>query len=247
MDRRPSTFTTAAAQTTQTRTLRLVEHVMPEQEQSYLEWSREIGDVHANFVQAHDPDSWSSVVMIRDRAFGSRRAIRYIKIFRFPDDATIEAWLASAERREQIRRGQALGLDVDDSDLTRQFQRRSVEESFPIFDMFTEDGAGCGRERVASACLIGMQVYCLVTLYTYVLRFVPGFTDLHFQWQLLCTIPEVVATIETLTNRVVVRAARKVGLLATPPAKWGGAPTLMAPPPTLPKKKGGAPRAAPPV
>lgn len=67
-----------------------------------MEWSREIGDVHANFVQAHDPDSWSSVVMIRDRAFGRRRAIRYIKIFRFPDDATIEAWLASAERREQI-------------------------------------------------------------------------------------------------------------------------------------------------
>ena len=62
----------------QIRTLRLVEHVKPEQEQAYLEWSREFSDAHANFIAARDPESWSSVVMIRDRAFG-RNDIRYIK------------------------------------------------------------------------------------------------------------------------------------------------------------------------
>ena len=46
----------------QIRTLRLVEHVRPEQEQAYLEWSREFSDAHANFIAARDPESWSSVV-----------------------------------------------------------------------------------------------------------------------------------------------------------------------------------------
>ena len=36
----------------QIRTLRLVEHVKPEQEQAYLEWSREFSDAHANFIAA---------------------------------------------------------------------------------------------------------------------------------------------------------------------------------------------------
>ena len=40
----------------QIRTLRLVEHVRPEQEQAYLEWSREFSDAHANFIAARDPE-----------------------------------------------------------------------------------------------------------------------------------------------------------------------------------------------
>ena len=102
----------------QIRTLRLVEHVKPEQEQAYLEWSREFSDAHANFIAARDPESWSSVVMIRDRAFG-RNEVRYIKVFRFPDDAIFEAWVASDERREMIRKGQALNFAVDESALER--------------------------------------------------------------------------------------------------------------------------------
>ena len=102
----------------QIRTLRLVEHVRPEQEQAYLEWSREFSDAHANFIAARDPESWSSVVMIRDRAFG-RNEVRYIKVFRFPDDAIFEAWVASDERREMIRKGQALNFAVDESALER--------------------------------------------------------------------------------------------------------------------------------
>ena len=97
---------------------RLVEHVRPEQEQAYLEWSREFSDAHANFIAARDPESWSSVVMIRDRAFG-RNEVRYIKVFRFPDDAIFEAWVASDERREMIRKGQALNFAVDESALER--------------------------------------------------------------------------------------------------------------------------------
>ena len=102
----------------QIRTLRLVEHVKPEQEQAYLEWSREFSDAHANFIAARDSESWSSVVMIRDRAFG-RNEVRYIKVFRFPDDAIFEAWVASDERREMIRKGQALNFAVDESALER--------------------------------------------------------------------------------------------------------------------------------
>ena len=102
----------------QIRTLRLVEHVRPEQEQAYLEWSREFSDAHANFIAARDPESWSSVVMIRDRAFG-RNDVRYIKVFRFPDDAIFEAWTASDERREMIRKGQALNFAVDENALER--------------------------------------------------------------------------------------------------------------------------------
>ena len=102
----------------QIRTLRLVEHVRPEQEQAYLEWSREFSDAHANFIAARDPESWSSVVMIRDRAFG-RNDVRYIKVFRFPDDAIFEAWTASDERREMIRKGLALNFAVDENALER--------------------------------------------------------------------------------------------------------------------------------
>ena len=60
----------------QIRTLRLVEHVRPEQEQAYLEWSREFSDAHANFIAARDPESWSSVVMIRDRLCGNQMSRR---------------------------------------------------------------------------------------------------------------------------------------------------------------------------
>ena len=60
----------------QIRTLRLVEHVKPEQEQAYLEWSREFSDAHANFINERDPESWSSVVMIRDRRCGNQMSRR---------------------------------------------------------------------------------------------------------------------------------------------------------------------------
>ena len=60
----------------QIRTLRLVEHVRPEQEQAYLEWSREFSDAHANFINERDPESWSSVVMIRDRPCGNQMSRR---------------------------------------------------------------------------------------------------------------------------------------------------------------------------
>ena len=213
----------------QIRTLRLVEHVRPEQEQAYLEWSREFSDAHANFIAARDPESWSSVVMIRDRAFG-RNDVRYVKVFRFPD-AIFEAWTASEERREMIRKGQALNFEVDESALEREFRKRSAEEEFPIFDMFTEDPSkGCSRERVASACLIGTQVYSLVTLYTYLLGFIPGFTGLHMQLQLLVSTPLVVASIDVVTNQFVVKAARAVGVLPKPPTRWGGAPVVVPPP-----------------
>ena len=213
----------------QIRTLRLVEHVKPEQEQAYLEWSREFSDAHANFINERDPESWSSVVMIRDRAFG-RNDVRYVKVFRFPD-AIFEAWTASEERREMIRKGQALNFEVDESALEREFRKRSAEEEFPIFDMFTEDPSkGCSRERVASACLIGTQVYSLVTLYTYLLGFIPGFTGLHMQLQLLVSTPLVVASIDVVTNQFVVKAARAVGILPSPPQKWGGAPMVVPPP-----------------
>ena len=214
----------------QIRTLRLVEHVKPEQEQAYLEWSREFSDAHANFINERNPESWSSVVMIRDRAFG-RNDVRYVKVFRFPDDAIFEAWTASEERREMIRKGQALNFEVDESALEREFRKRSAEEEFPIFDMFTEDPSkGCSRERVASACLIGTQVYSLVTLYTYLLGFIPGFTGLHMQLQLLVSTPLVVASIDVVTNQFVVKAARAVGILPQPPTKWGGAPVVVPPP-----------------
>ena len=214
----------------QIRTLRLVEHVKPEQEQAYLEWSREFSDAHANFINERDPESWSSVVMIRDRAFG-RNDVRYVKVFRFPDDAIFEAWTASEERREMIRKGQALNFEVDESALEREFRKRSAEEEFPIFDMFTEDPSkGCSRERVASACLIGTQVYSLVTLYTYLLGFIPGFTGLHMQLQLLVSTPLVVASIDVVTNQFVVKAARAVGVLPKPPTRWGGAPVVVPPP-----------------
>ena len=214
----------------QIRTLRLVEHVKPEQEQAYLEWSREFSDAHANFINERDPESWSSVVMIRDRAFG-RNDVRYVKVFRFPDDAIFEAWTASEERREMIRKGQALNFEVDETALEREFRKRSAEEEFPIFDMFTEDPSkGCSRDRVASACLIGTQVYSLVTLYTYLLGFIPGFTGLHMQLQLLVSTPLVVASIDVVTNQFVVKAARAVGILPSPPQKWGGAPMVVPPP-----------------
>jgi hypothetical protein len=109
----------------QIRTLRLVEHVKPEQEQAYLEWSREFSDAHANFIAARDPESWSSVVMIRDRAFG-RNDVRYIKVFRFPDDAIFEAWTASEERREMIRKGLALNFAVDENALERAAASKST-------------------------------------------------------------------------------------------------------------------------
>ena len=214
----------------QIRTLRLVEHVKPEQEQAYLEWSREFSDAHANFINERDPESWSSVVMIRDRAFG-RNDVRYVKVFRFPDDAIFEAWTASEERREMIRKGQALNFEVDETALEREFRKRSAEEEFPIFDMFTEDPSkGCSRDRVASACLIGTQVYSLVTLYTYLLGFIPGFTGLHMQLQLLVSTPLVVASIDVVTNQFVVKAARAVGVLPKPPTRWGGAPVVVPPP-----------------
>ena len=214
----------------QIRTLRLVEHVKPEQEQAYLEWSREFSDAHANFINERDPESWSSVVMIRDRAFG-RNDVRYVKVFRFPDDAIFEAWTASEERREMIRKGQALNFEVDETALEREFRKRSAEEEFPIFDMFMEDPSkGCSRDRVASACLIGTQVYSLVTLYTYLLGFIPGFTGLHMQLQLLVSTPLVVASIDVVTNQFVVKAARAVGILPSPPQKWGGAPMVVPPP-----------------
>ena len=214
----------------QIRTLRLVEHVRPEQEQAYLEWSREFSDAHANFINERDPESWSSVVMIRDRAFG-RNDVRYVKVFRFPDDAIFEAWTASEERREMIRKGQALNFEVDETALEREFRKRSAEEEFPIFDMFTEDPSkGCSRDRVASACLIGLQVYSLVTLYTYLLGFIPGFSSLHMQLQLLVSTPLVVASIDVVTNQFVVKAARAIGVLPKPPTRWGGAPVVVPPP-----------------
>lgn len=113
----------------------------------------------------------------------------------------------------------------------REFRRRSAEEQFPIFDMFTEDPSkGCSRDRVASACLIGLQVYSLVTLYTYLLGFIPGFASLHMQLQLLVSTPLVVASIDVVTNQFVVKAARAVGILPKPPTKWGGAPVVVPPP-----------------
>ena len=97
--------------------------------------------------------------------------------------------------------------------------------------MFTEDPSkGCSRDRVASACLIGTQVYSLVTLYTYLLGFIPGFTGLHMQLQLLVSTPLVVASIDVVTNQFVVKAARAVGILPSPPQKWGGAPMVVPPP-----------------
>ena len=127
----------------QIRTLRLVEHVKPEQEQAYLEWSREFSDAHANFIAARDPESWSSVVMIRDRAFG-RNEVRYIKVFRFPDDAIFEAWVASDERREMIRKGQALNFAVDESALecllSVQFLNVFVDRVDGVFVTARRDG-----------------------------------------------------------------------------------------------------------
>ena len=97
--------------------------------------------------------------------------------------------------------------------------------------MFTEDPSkGCSCERVASACLIGTQVYSLVTLYTYLLGFIPGFTGLHMQLQLLVSTPLVVASIDVVTNQFVVKAARGGGILPSPPQKWGGAPIVVPPP-----------------
>ena len=110
------------------------------------------------------------------------------------------------------------------SSLTARVPRR-------IFDMFTEDPSkGCSRDRVASACLIGLQVYSLVTLYTYLLGFIPGFAGLHMQLQLLVSTPLVVASIDVVTNQFVVKAARAVGILPKPPTKWGGAPVVVPPP-----------------
>ena len=154
-----------------------------------------------------------------------------MKVFRFPDDAIFEAWTASEERREMIRKGQALNFEVDETALEREFRKRSAEEEFPIFDMFTEDPSkGCSRERFASACLIGLQVYSLVTLYTYLLGFIPGFASLHMQLQLLVSTPLVVASIDVVTNQFVVKAARAVGVLPKPPKRWGGAPVVVPPP-----------------
>ena len=97
--------------------------------------------------------------------------------------------------------------------------------------MFTEDPSkGCSRDRVASACLIGLQVYSLVTLYTYLLGFIPGFAGLHMQLQLLVSTPLVVASIDVVTNQFVVKAARQVGFLPKPPERWGGAPMVVPPP-----------------
>ena len=150
-----------------------------------------------------------------------------------------------------IRKGQALNFEVDETALEREFRKRSAEEQFPcvsgvlegmassltarvprrIFDMFTEDPSkGCSRDRVASACLIGLQVYSLVTLYTYLLGFIPGFSGLHMQLQLLVSTPLVVASIDVVTNQFVVKAARAVGILPSPPQKWGGAPMVVPPP-----------------
>ena len=110
------------------------------------------------------------------------------------------------------------------SSLTARVPRR-------IFDMFTEDPSkGCSRDRVASACLIGLQVYSLVTLYTYLLGFIPGFASLHMQLQLLVSTPLVVASIDVVTNQFVVKAARAVGVLPKPPERWGGAPMVVPPP-----------------
>ena len=133
----------------QIRTLRLVEHVRPEQEQAYLEWSREFSDAHANFIAARDPESWSSVVMIRDRAFG-RNDVRYIKVFRFPDDAIFEAWTASEERREMIRKGQALNFEVDENALEREFRRRSAEEQFRVSGVMTLASRAAASSLTAS-------------------------------------------------------------------------------------------------
>ena len=174
--------------------------------------------MHATLVDFHTGD----------RAFG-RNDVRYIKVFRFPDDAIFEAWTASDERREMIRKGQALNFAVDENALEREW-RRSNDEQFPIFDMFTQERGGCSRDRVASACLIGLQVYSLVTLYTYLLGFIPGFSGLHMQLQLLVSTPLVVASIDVVTNQFVVKAARRCGVLPQPPTKWGGAPMVVPPP-----------------
>ena len=110
------------------------------------------------------------------------------------------------------------------SSLTARAPRR-------IFDMFTEDPSkGCSRDRVASACLIGLQVYSLVTLYTYLLGFIPGFSGLHMQLQLLVSTPLVVASIDVVTNQFVVKAARRCGILPQQPTRWGGAPVVVPPP-----------------
>ena len=67
----------------------------------------------------------------RDRAFG-RNDVRYIKVFRFPDDAIFDG-LDGVRRapREMIRKGQALNFAVDETALEREFERRSAEEQFP--------------------------------------------------------------------------------------------------------------------
>ena len=138
----------------QIRTLRLVEHVRPEQEQAYLEWSREFSDAHANFIAARDPESWSSVVMIRDRAFG-RNEVRYIKVFRFPDDAIFEAWVASDERREMIRKGQALNFAVDESALERTRPRGNephvASMSSDLMAAQASSGSGAPRRSFPSS------------------------------------------------------------------------------------------------
>ena len=80
----------------QIRTLRLVEHVKPEQEQAYLEWSREFSDAHANFINERDPESWSSVVMIRDRLCGNQTSRRISSTRRLLDGV--------AHRRPRLRK-----------------------------------------------------------------------------------------------------------------------------------------------
>ena len=78
-----------------------------------------------------------------------------MKVFRFPDDAIFEAWTASEERREMIRKGQALNFEVDETALEREFRRRSAEEQFPcvsgVLDTCEPRGDGVVTHRPSPA------------------------------------------------------------------------------------------------
>ena len=202
------------------KTLQIVEMVLPSQEMAYLDWGRGIGEAQTKFIhQTFEGRAWSSVVMIRDPA-ATGPYIRYIKIFRFPNEHVFRAWMASDERKRWIEKAHELGLPIKndpDRDVGNEYEDPSGgAETFPIFEMID---SGENPERWRSAVLIGLQVYVLVTFFNWLLAYIPGWDNLvasrpgWIHLAIFVGVCLVTISMELVTNRLAVLGARKIGFL----------------------------------
>ena len=142
---------------------------------------------------------------------------RYIVLFRFPNREAAFAWETSSEYQHWVRKLTEIGVESTPAADMDGAGADTSTDYFPIFDL-DKSSPRMTSERWHFCFLVWCQVYVLCIFWASALPKLLGsfYTELNFDAMILVSTVVTTLTMELMTMRVTVLAARRIGFLATP-------------------------------